>query len=68
MMTKTAIHKDITFGQLLRMKPEVGRILKEKFNLGCVGCGGAEHETLAQGARAHGLDVDQFIKELKNFL
>jgi hybrid cluster-associated redox disulfide protein len=67
-MSKLTIDYNTTFGQLLRMKPEVGKILKDKFNLGCVGCGGAEHETLIQGARAHGLDVDEFIKELKEVL
>lgn len=67
-MSKPTIDYNTTFGQLLRMKPEVGKILTEKFNLGCVGCGGAENETLIQGARAHGLDVDEFIKELKEVL
>ena len=67
-MSIPTINYNTTFGELLRMKPEVGKILKEKFNLGCVGCGGAEHETLIQGARAHGLDVDEFIKELKEVL
>lgn len=67
-MSKITIDYNTTFGQLLRMSPEVGKILKDKFNLGCVGCGGAEHETLVQGARAHGLDVDEFIKELKEAL
>jgi len=67
-MSKPTIDYNTTFGQLLRMKPEIGKILKNKFNLGCVGCGGAEHETLIQGARAHGLDVDEFIKELKEIL
>ena len=67
-MSKPTIDYNTTFGELLRMKPEVGKILKDKFNLGCVGCGGAEHETLIQGARAHGLDVDEFIKGLKEVL
>ena len=67
-MTEIKIDSDTTFGELLRMKPEMGRILKEKFGLGCVGCGGAEHETLLQGARAHGLDAEEFIEELRNAL
>ena len=67
-MTAIKIDRNTTFGQLLRMKPEMGRVLKEKFGLGCVGCGGAEHETLVQGARAHGLDPDEFIEELRKAL
>lgn len=67
-MTKKSISHKTTFGELLRMKPEMGRVLRERFGLGCVGCGGAEQETLAQGARAHGLDVDEFIEELTKSL
>ncbi|PLX80238.1 MAG: disulfide oxidoreductase [Desulfuromonas sp.] len=63
-----SIDKKMTFAQLLKSYPQSGKLLKEKFNLGCVGCGGAENETLAQGARAHGLDVDELIKELKTLL
>ena len=67
-MSKISINHKTKFGELLKMKPEMGRVLREKFGLGCVGCGGAEQETLAQGARAHGLDVDEFIEELKKSL
>ena len=67
-MTKPAVDRNTTFGQILKMGPEVGDLLKNKFNMGCVGCGGADQETLAQGATAHGLDVDELIKELKNIL
>jgi len=67
-MTQMIIDYKTTFGELLRMKPEMGRVLREKFGLGCVGCGGAEQETLGQGARAHGLDAEAFIEELKTYL
>ena len=67
-MTKSAIDRNTTFGQIIKMSPEVGKLLKNKFNMGCVGCGGADQETLAQGATAHGLDVEELIKELKNIL
>lgn len=67
-MTKTKIDKSTTFGDVIRMSPEAGKMLKSKFNLGCVGCGGADQETLALGAIAHGLDVDELIKELNKIL
>ncbi|NIQ01224.1 MAG: DUF1858 domain-containing protein, partial [Nitrospinaceae bacterium] len=51
-MTKTEINLDTTFGQLLRMDPRVGKFLLERFKLGCLGCGGAEHETIEKGAMA----------------
>lgn len=57
------ISKDMTFHQVMRMSPEVLKVLA-KFQLGCVGCMGAQHETLEQGAMAHGLDVDELLQEL----
>lgn len=67
-MSKNTIDRETTIGQVLRMNPEAGKLLKDKFNLGCLGCGGAEHETLANGAIAHGLDVEDLIRELKTIL
>lgn len=57
------VTKDMTFHQVMRLKPEVVKVLA-KFNLGCVGCMGAQHETLAQGALAHGLDIEELLQEL----
>lgn len=57
------VTKDMTFHQVLQMSPEVARVLG-KFNLGCIGCMGAMRETLEQGAQAHGLNVDDILKEL----
>ena len=59
----TKITKDMTFHQVMRMSPEVLKVLA-KFQLGCVGCMGAQHETLEQGAMAHGLDVEELLQEL----
>ncbi|NJC87616.1 MAG: DUF1858 domain-containing protein [Desulfuromonas sp.] len=59
----TTITKDMTFHQVMRMNPEVLKVLG-KFQLGCVGCMGAQHETLEQGAMAHGLDVEELLREL----
>jgi hybrid cluster-associated redox disulfide protein len=57
------ITKDMTFHEVMRKSPEVVRILGS-FNLGCVGCMGAQHETLEQGAMAHGLDVKELLVAL----
>ncbi|MBD1399276.1 DUF1858 domain-containing protein [Pelovirga terrestris] len=57
------ITKDMTFNQLLQMHPDAAKILAN-FNLGCVGCLGAPTETLAQGARAHGLDIEDLLAAL----
>ena len=57
------INKDMTFFEVMRTYPESVSVLK-KYNLGCVGCMGAQNESLEQGANAHGLDVETLLKDL----
>ena len=57
------ITKDMTFHQVMRLNPEVHKVLKT-FQLGCVGCMGAQHESIEKGAMAHGLDVDELLDAL----
>jgi len=57
------ITKDMTFHQVMRLNPEVIKVLKT-FQLGCVGCMGAQHESIEKGAMAHGLDVDELLEAL----
>lgn len=57
------ITKDMTFHQVMQMDRETIKVLQQ-FNLGCVGCMGAQNETLEQGATAHGLDVNELLTAL----
>ena len=57
------ITKEMTFHEVMRMSPEVLKVLA-RFQLGCVGCMGAQHESLEKGAMAHGLDIDELLQEL----
>ncbi len=57
------ITKDMTFNQILQLGPDFAKVLAD-FHLGCVGCLGASSESLAQGARAHGLNVDEILAAL----
>ena len=59
------INKDMTFAEVLRSHPDVVKVLA-KYNLGCIGCMGAQHETLEQGCSAHGLSVDDVVKDLNS--
>ena len=56
-------NKDMTFAQALQTSPEVAKVLR-KYNLGCIGCMGAQNESLEQGCGAHGLDVNEILKDL----
>ncbi|MDO3379961.1 DUF1858 domain-containing protein [Geoalkalibacter halelectricus] len=57
------ITKDMTFHQILQMHPEVARVLGS-YNMGCVGCMGAMNERLEQGATAHGINIDDLLRDL----
>ncbi|CAG0976568.1 DUF1858 domain-containing protein [Geobacter sp.] len=55
--------KEMTFAQALQANPEVAQVLR-KYNLGCIGCMGAQNESLEQGCSAHGLDVNDILRDL----
>ncbi len=57
------ITKDMKFIDILRSHPDAPKVLAG-FNLGCVGCMGAQHESLEQGAMAHGLDPEVLLQAL----
>lgn len=57
------ITKDMTFAQVMGMHSDVVKVLA-KYNLGCIGCMGAQAESLEQGCNAHGLDVEKVVADL----
>jgi len=57
------VTQETKIGDLLKAHPETAKVLA-KFNLHCVGCGGASQETIRLGATAHGLDPEQIVEEL----
>ena len=57
------IKKDMTFYELIESNPDAARKLAER-GMFCGGCPMAMMETVEQGARAHGVDVDELMNEL----
>jgi hybrid cluster-associated redox disulfide protein len=57
------ITKDMTFFEIMRQYPESVKVL-QKYNMGCVGCMGAQNERLEQGANAHGVDINALLTDL----
>ncbi|MCH3951496.1 MAG: DUF1858 domain-containing protein [Acidaminococcus sp.] len=49
--------------ETVQKHPEILEIFMS-YGLGCVGCMAANFETIGQGARAHGLDVDALIADI----
>ena len=61
-MTKK-ITKKMSFAEIMEKHPEVIEILMNK-GMHCIGCQMAQMESLEDGAKAHGLDADEIVKEL----
>ncbi|MBT0664288.1 DUF1858 domain-containing protein [Geobacter pelophilus] len=57
-------NKDMTFSQALQIDPQGVAAVLKNYHLGCIGCMGAQNESLEQGAQAHGIDVNAILKDL----
>ncbi len=61
------INKKMSFSELLEKYPEAAGVLMES-GMHCIGCPMAMQETLEDGIKAHGLDVDEVIKNINKRL
>lgn len=59
------INKEMTIGEILRVKPEVAPILME-MGMHCLGCPSAQAESIADAAMVHGMDVDELLKKMNH--
>lgn len=66
-MPKQKITKKMSFAEILGKFPEAAEILMEK-GMHCIGCPMAQMESLEDGAKAHGLDADEIVKEINEKL
>lgn len=57
------INKDMTIGEIVRLKEESIEVLMS-FGMGCVGCPSAQAETLEEAAQVHGLNLDNLLEAL----
>jgi iron-sulfur cluster assembly accessory protein len=68
------IHRNMTIANIFSSYPHHASLLADEMaNMGlhCAGCGGAEHETLDQGMRAHGMTdkhIDTLISQLNQII
>ena len=58
-----AVTKEMTIGEILRVKPEVAPVLLE-MGMHCLGCPGARSETIEQACLVHGADCDALVDEI----
>ena len=57
------ITKDMSITDIAEKHPETVEVLL-KHGMHCFGCMAARFENIEQGALAHGIDVDQLMKDL----
>jgi hybrid cluster-associated redox disulfide protein len=65
-MTDT-ITKDTNLRDLLTKYPDSAKVFAA-YGIGCIGCALASYETLGEGITAHGIDVDEFLKDLNSYV
>ena len=57
------ITKDTGIIDAVQQHPEIIEVF-QNYGLGCSGCMAAHYETIAQGAGAHGHDVDALVSDI----
>ena len=58
-----AITKDMSILEVVQKYPDTVDVFVNA-GMGCLGCAAARFENIEQGAMAHGIDVDQLVKDL----
>ncbi len=57
------ITKDMKIGEVLARSPQTAQVFLS-FGMHCVDCPTAQGESIEEAAEAHGIDVEELLKEL----
>lgn len=57
------ITKEMTIGEILRVKPSVAPILLQ-MGMHCLGCPASQGESLEEAAMVHGMDIDELMAQI----
>jgi hybrid cluster-associated redox disulfide protein len=57
------ITKEMGIIDIVNQYPQTVPVFQD-YGMGCIGCMAARFENLAQGAAAHGIDVDSIVEDL----
>ena len=61
------ISKDMTIGELLKVDANIAAILM-RAGMHCIGCPSAQGESLAEAAMVHGMDVNEVLSSINDYL
>ena len=57
------VNKEMSILDIVQKFPQSLEVFS-KYGLGCIGCAAARFENLEAGARVHGFDPDEMVKEI----
>jgi hybrid cluster-associated redox disulfide protein len=66
-MAEATISKDMNLKELLNQYPDSAKVFAA-YGIGCIGCAMASFETIEQGITAHGINLDDFLKDLNEYI
>ncbi|MBU5460495.1 DUF1858 domain-containing protein [Anaerostipes sp. MSJ-23] len=61
------VTKDTMIGELLQINADVAPILMD-IGMHCLGCPASQMETIEQAAGVHGINPDELVEEINQFL
>ena len=61
------ITKDMNILEIVQTCPDSLAIF-QKYGLGCIGCAAARFENLEAGAKVHGIDPDEMVREINELI
>lgn len=61
------ITKEMTMGEILNVDPSIALVLMDA-GMHCVGCPSSIGESLEEACMVHGIEVDEVLANIKNYL
>lgn len=61
------VTKDMIVGDVLDMNPDTAPLFME-IGMHCLGCPASRGESIAQACAVHGVDADELVKKINDFL
>ena len=61
------VTKDTMIGELLQINADIAPLLLG-IGMHCLGCPSSQMETIAEAAMVHGIDPDDLVEDINNFL
>ena len=66
-MSDARVSRQTMIGELLQIDEDIAPILLE-IGMHCLGCPSSQMETIEEAAAVHGINPDDLVEEINNFL